>query len=88
MTFTVEEKTRIYGTAVIEALAIAGKEAGEPDINAALGALVEAQAYLIASIKDRNMRRLAEKQSVGSLGRHIALQVEQRLEREKGALDG
>lgn len=77
--FTTEDKTRIYSEAVIEALAIAGREVGGPDINAAIAALTYAQGYIISGITDRNLRRQAEKAAVDGLGNHIAAFVNQRL---------
>lgn len=80
---TTEGKAQIYSVAIIEALATAGRGMGDPDINAALGALAHAQAYLIAKILDRNARRLAEKMAVESLGNMIAVEVNERLAREE-----
>lgn len=80
---TTEGKAQVYSAAIIEALATAGREIGDPDINAAIGALTHAQAYLIAKLTDRNARRLAEKMAVESLGNMIAVEVNNRLAREE-----
>ena len=80
---TTEGKAQVYSAAIIEALATAGREIGDPDINAALGALTHAQAYLIAKLTDRNARRIAEKMAVDSLGTMITAEVNQRLVREE-----
>lgn len=81
---TTEQKSQIYSAAVIEGLAVAGREAGEPDINAALGALMFSTAYLIAKIEDRNSRRMAEKSFVDALGKQIAHEVNDRIIRAHG----
>lgn len=79
---SMEDKANLYSAAVIEALAIAGKEIGQPDINAAIAALTHAQAYLIAKIDDRKARRLAEKHAVEGLGDLISAEVNARIIRE------
>lgn len=81
---TTQQKSQVYSAAVIEALAVAGKEVGEPDINAALGALMFSTAYLIAKIEDRKGRRYAEKSFVDALGAQIALEVNERIIRAHG----
>lgn len=80
---TREGKAQIYSAAVIAALETAGKELGSPDISAAIGALAQAQAHLIAKLVDRNTRRVAERMAVESLGNLIAIEVNERLVREK-----
>jgi len=80
---TREGKAQVYSAAIIEALATAGREIGDPDINAAIGALSHAQAYIIAKIVDRNARRVAERMAVESLGRMIVAEVNARLVREE-----
>ena len=74
-----DEKATLYSAAVIEALAVAGREIGEPDINAAIAALTHAQAYLIAKIPDPIVRRSAEKGVIEGLGTLIAAEVNARV---------
>lgn len=81
---TTQQKTDIYASAVIEALAVAGGAAGSPDINAAIGALSFSTAYLIAKIEDRNARRVAEKAFVEALGKQIAIEVNARILSQQG----
>lgn len=76
---TPDQKTALYTSAISEALTIAASEAGAPDINAAIAALTDVQAALIAKILDRNQRRLAEKKATDSLGLLISKYVQDRL---------
>ncbi|MCR6673263.1 hypothetical protein [Devosia ginsengisoli] len=77
------DKVTIYSAAINVALAEAGKQAGDPDIHAALTALAHSTAYLIAKIKDRNVRRLAEKHLADEIGRLVAAEVNERILREQ-----
>lgn len=69
----------LYSTAIIEAVTIVAEETKNPDINAAIAALTHAQAYLIAKIKDRNARRLAEKHAIEGLSSLVAAEVNARI---------
>ena len=75
----VNGKATIYSTAIIAALSVTAQETGGPDINAAIAALADAQAHLIASIKDRPARRAAERQALEALSKKVAEKVNARL---------
>ena len=75
----VNGKTAIYSAAIIETLGETAKATGGPDINAAIAALADAQAHLIASIQNRQDRRAAERLASEALGKKIAEKVNARL---------
>lgn len=81
----IQDKTSMYSAAIITAVTEAAHATGGPDINAAIAALTDVQAHLIASIKDRNPRRVAEKAATEALGNAIAAKVNERIIRERGA---
>lgn len=75
----VNGKAAIYSAAIIEGLTISAQATGGPDINAAIAALADAQAELIARIKDRPARRAAERQALEALSKKVAEKVNARL---------
>lgn len=82
-----KDKATIYADALIGTLTETAEILGDPDINSALAALTFSQAYLIAKITDRNLRRLAEKQVNDSLAKMVSEQVNARILKDmvKGA---
>lgn len=78
-TLSPTEKSTIYADALIVTLTDTAKIIGDPDINSALAALTFCQAYLIAKITDRNVRRVAERQIGDDLARMTAEQVNARI---------
>ena len=82
------DKVTIYSAAINTALAEVAKQVGDPDLHAALTAIAHSTAYLIAKIKDRNARRLAEKHLVDEIGRLVAAEVNERILREQADAAG
>lgn len=60
---TTNQKAEIYSDALIVALSETAALIGGPDINAAIGALSFAQAYVIAKIDDEGAREAAGRQA-------------------------
>lgn len=73
---TTEENTALYTVVIEDALALAAsRRPGAPDLTAAIAALVDVQAALIAKVPDRNDRRRIEKEANDLLHRRIVLRM-------------